>query len=67
MAQTEEKVAIGWKDIADMMGVSTKTARRWHRIHKVPVRFVGRKATLNNIEYFKWQRSRQQTITKLKA
>jgi len=45
---------VGWKSIAEACNISTKTARRWHKNHGLPVRFIDRKPTITTEGINEW-------------
>jgi excisionase family DNA binding protein len=53
---------VGWKAIADMLGVSTSTARRWTRELGLPAYKLGGQVRVSRVELDKWVRERRRGV-----
>lgn len=57
-----EEAIVGWKAIADVLGVSTSTVRRWTRDLGLPAYKLGGQVRVSRAELDKWVRERRRGV-----
>ncbi|MGD8719461.1 MAG: helix-turn-helix domain-containing protein [Candidatus Zixiibacteriota bacterium] len=53
---------VGWKEIAEFLGVSVSTARRWTRTLDVPAYRLAGQVRASSVDLDKWVRDRRRRV-----
>lgn len=61
MNQTTTETYVGWKEIARILGVSVRTARRWARKKSLPVYRLQGQVRLDRDDLKNWLKSNRET------